>query len=114
MTLSSGEITVTVRGNGRGGCSAESLFSLTTEPKGESSIWVLAGDTDGIDSSEGNAGALMTSHSRTRGEKAGLEICDKLDDNNGYGYFQTFGDLLVIGPTRANMNDLRAILTLEP
>ncbi|WP_049298822.1 MOFRL family protein, partial [Pseudomonas aeruginosa] len=76
-------------------------------------IWALAGDTDGIDGSEDNAGALMTPCSHARGEKAGLKIRDELDDNNGYGYFQALGDLLVTGPTRTNVNDFRAILILE-
>ncbi|MCS9615972.1 glycerate kinase, partial [Pseudomonas aeruginosa] len=42
-----------------------------------------------------------------------LKIRDELDDNNGYGYFQALGDLLVTGPTRTNVNDFRAILILE-
>lgn len=81
--------------------------------QGEPNIWALAGDTDGIDGSEDNAGALMTPCSHARGEKAGLKIRDELDDNNGYGYFQALGDLLVTGPTRTNVNDFRAILILE-
>ena len=113
VILSGGETTVTVRGNGRGGRNAEFLLSLTAELKGEPNIWALAGDTDGIDGSEDNAGALMTPCSHARGEKAGLKIRDELDDNNGYGYFQTLGDLLVTGPTRTNVNDFRAILILE-
>ncbi|MCO3719552.1 glycerate kinase [Pseudomonas aeruginosa] len=113
VILSGGETTVTVRGNGRGGRNAEFLLSLTAELKGEPNIWALAGDTDGIDGSEDNAGALMTPCSHARGEKAGLKIRDELDDNNGYGYFQALGDLLVTGPTRTNVNDFRAILILE-
>ncbi|MCO3509465.1 glycerate kinase [Pseudomonas aeruginosa] len=86
---------------------------ISVELKGEPNIWALAGDTDGIDGSEDNAGALMTPCSHARGEKAGLKIRDELDDNNGYGYFQALGDLLVTGPTRTNVNDFRAILILE-
>ena len=55
----------------------------------------------------------MTPCSHARGEKAGLKFRDELDDNNGYGYFQALGDLLVTGPTRTNVNDFRAILILE-
>ncbi len=57
LILSGGETTVTVRGNGRGGRNAEFLLSLTADLKGEPNIWALAGDTDGIDGMESNAGA---------------------------------------------------------
>src|SRR3546814_7347403 len=58
VILSGGETTVTVRGNGRGGRNAEFLLSLTDNLKGHPGIYALAGDTDGIDGSEDNAGAI--------------------------------------------------------
>jgi hydroxypyruvate reductase len=33
-----------------------------------------------------------------------------LEANNSYGFFAALGDLVVTGPTRTNVNDLRAIL----
>ena len=33
-----------------------------------------------------------------------------LDDNDGYGFFDPLGDLVVTGPTRTNVNDFRAVL----
>ena len=114
VILSGGETTVTVRGNGRGGRNAEFLLSLTENLQGLPGVYALAGDTDGIDGSEDNAGALMTPDSYARAEALGLSAADELANNNGYGYFQALGDLLVTGPTRTNVNDFRAILVLPP
>ncbi|WP_416425960.1 glycerate kinase [Pseudomonas sp. App30] len=113
VILSGGETTVTVRGNGRGGRNAEFLLSLTESLKGQPGIYALAGDTDGIDGSEDNAGAVMTPCSYRRAAQLGLSASAELDNNNGYGYFQALGDLVVTEPTRTNVNDFRAILILE-
>jgi len=113
VILSGGETTVTVRGNGRGGRNAEFLLSLTDSLKGLPGVYALAGDTDGIDGSEDNAGAIMTPFSYARAGIKGLSARDELDDNNGYGYFAALDELIVTGPTRTNVNDFRAILILE-
>ncbi|NKF28188.1 glycerate kinase [Pseudomonas sp. BGM005] len=113
VILSGGETTVTVRGNGRGGRNAEFLLSLTDSLKGHPGIYALAGDTDGIDGSEDNAGALMTPDSYRRATELGLSASDELDNNNGYGYFAALDGLIVTEPTRTNVNDFRAILILE-
>ncbi|WP_435635995.1 glycerate kinase type-2 family protein [Pseudomonas solani] len=113
VILSGGETTVTVRGNGRGGRNAEFLLSLTNTLKGLPGVYALAGDTDGIDGSEDNAGAIMTPASHARAAELGLSASDELDNNNGYGYFAALDSLIVTEPTRTNVNDFRAILILE-
>ncbi|AYC32572.1 glycerate kinase [Pseudomonas cavernae] len=113
VILSGGETTVTVRGNGRGGRNVEFLLSLTDSLKGLPGVYALAGDTDGIDGSEDNAGAIMTPDSYARAGRQGLSARDELDNNNGYGYFAALDQLIVTGPTRTNVNDFRAILILE-
>ncbi|MFC4863580.1 glycerate kinase type-2 family protein [Pseudomonas sp. MAHUQ-62] len=113
VILSGGETTVTVRGSGRGGRNAEFLLSLTNALKGLPGVYALAGDTDGIDGSEDNAGAIMTPCSYARAARQDLSASDELDNNNGYGYFAALGDLIVTEPTRTNVNDFRAILILE-
>ncbi|AMS13548.1 hydroxypyruvate reductase [Pseudomonas chlororaphis] len=113
VILSGGETTVTVRGNGRGGRNAEFLLSLTESLKGLPGVYALAGDTDGIDGSEDNAGAIMAPDSHARAAALGLSASDELDNNNGYGYFAALDGLIVTEPTRTNVNDFRAILILE-
>jgi hydroxypyruvate reductase len=113
VLLSGGETTVTVRGRGRGGRNAEFLLALAVHLNGAPGISALAADTDGIDGSEDNAGAMVTPDTLARARAHGLDAKAMLADNDGYGFFATLGDLVVTGPTLTNVNDFRAIL-IEP
>jgi hydroxypyruvate reductase len=108
--ISGGETTVTLRGKGRGGRCSEFLLSLAVELDGLAQTWALACDTDGIDGSEDNAGAVLTPDSAQRARARGLDAKRMLAANDGYGYFSALGDLVVTGPTRTNVNDYRVIL----
>ena len=108
--ISGGECTVTVRGNGRGGRCTEFLLSLAIELAGTPSVHAIACDTDGIDGSEDNAGAVLLPDSLARGARLGLDARKLLADNDAYGFFSRLEDLVVTGPTRTNVNDYRAIL----
>ena len=108
--LSGGELTVTIRGEGRGGPNAEYMMAMALELNGAPEINALAGDTDGIDGSEDNAGALITPDTLARARAKGLNTAAMLAANDSYKYFQTLGDLLMTGPTFTNVNDLRVIL----
>jgi glycerate 2-kinase len=108
--ISGGETTVTVRGEGRGGRNAEFLLSLAIALGGRADISALAADTDGIDGSEDNAGAIIGPDTLRRAAAAGLDVVRHLSQNDAYGVFSALGDLIVTGPTRTNVNDFRAIL----
>jgi hydroxypyruvate reductase len=108
--ISGGETTVTLRGKGRGGRNAEFLLSLAIALDGLERTWALACDTDGIDGSEDNAGAILTPDALARSAALGLAPKAMLADNDGYGFFSALGDLVVTGPTRTNVNDYRVIL----
>lgn len=113
VVLSGGETTVTMRGEGRGGRNAEYALALALALDGNPRVWAVAGDTDGIDGSEDNAGALVAPDTLTRARTAGLDAAARLSDNDAYGFFGALGDLVVTGPTLTNVNDFRAIL-IEP
>jgi hydroxypyruvate reductase len=108
--ISGGETTVTVRGQGRGGRNAEFLLALAVALDGQPGIHAMAGDTDGIDGTEDNAGAILTPDSIARAAQRGVEAKARLADNDGYGFFSALEDLIVTGPTRTNVNDFRVIL----
>ncbi len=110
VLISGGETTVTVRGSGRGGRNAEFLLALAVALDGQAGIHALAGDTDGIDGTEDNAGALLGPDSLARAAAKGIDAKAMLANNDGYGFFAALGDLIVTGPTRTNVNDFRAIL----
>ena len=102
--ISGGECTVTITGEGgRGGRCAEFLLSLGIETGG---VWAIACDTDGIDGSEDNAGAILMPDSMKRGPDAKALLAA----HDSYGFFHALGDLVVTGPTRTNVNDYRAIV----
>ncbi|WP_084144058.1 glycerate kinase type-2 family protein [Methylocapsa acidiphila] len=110
VLISGGETTVTVRGSGRGGRNAEFLLALTVALDAHPGIYALAGDTDGIDGTEDNAGALLFPDSLARAAALGVSAKARLADNDGYGFFKAVGDLVVTGPTLTNVNDFRAVL----
>ena len=112
VLLSGGETTVTLHGKGRGGRNTEFLLALALALDGSRGVYAIACDTDGIDGSEDNAGAVITPDSLERGGTAGLSAAEMLAKNDAYGYFATLGDLVMTGPTLTNVNDFRAVLVL--
>ena len=112
LLLSGGETSVSVRGKGRGGRNAEFLLAMACALRGAPGIYAIAADTDGIDGSEDNAGALLDPSSWQRAHTLGINPGALLDDNDGYGFFAALDDLVITGPTRTNVNDFRAVLVL--
>ncbi|HEX7792536.1 MAG TPA: glycerate kinase [Afipia sp.] len=112
--LSGGELTVTVRGNGRGGPNQEYVLALTSLLAGMSGISVLAGDTDGADGGAGHptdpAGAILDQRTFVKIRELKLDPKAYLDNNDATAFFLATGDLLNTGPTLTNVNDVRIIL----
>jgi glycerate 2-kinase len=118
VILSGGELTVTLRGNGRGGPNQEYALALAAALAGAPGIAALAGDTDGTDGGAGAAddpaGALVDETTAARAAKHGLDPAAFLADNDSTGFFARLGDLLTPGPTATNVNDFRAIVVDRP
>ena len=110
VLLSGGEATVTVTGAGRGGPNAEYALALALALDGAPGIFATACDSDGIDGTEDNAGALVTPDTSVRARAAGEDAAARLAANDAYGFFAALGDLVTTGPTLTNVNDFRAIL----
>ena len=108
--ISGGECTVSVRAGGRGGRCSEFLLSLAVELDGMAAVHAIAADTDGIDGSEDNAGALLGPDSLRRAAALGLNAKKLLAGNDAWGFFSGIDDLVMTGPTLTNVNDYRAIL----
>jgi len=115
--VSGGELTVTVRGNGRGGPNQEYALALAGLLKDTSGIAALAGDTDGADGGAGNAtdpaGAMIDQNTFAKMASLGLDAGGYLDNNDATAFFAATGDLLLTGPTLTNVNDIRVILVDE-
>ena len=128
VILSGGETTVTVRTlregaakgrgedvkvrPGRGGRAGEFCMGLALALQGQSGVYALAADTDGIDGVEDNAGAFVQPDTLQRAATKGVKLDDHLDRNDAYGYFDALGDLVMTGPTYTNVNDFRALIIL--
>jgi len=112
--LSGGELTVTLRGSGRGGPNQEYALALAIEINGAPGIAALAADTDGTDGGGGSAddpaGAFVDPSTLTRARARSLDPAAFLADNNSTGFFNGIGDLFRPGPTFTNVTDFRAIL----
>jgi hydroxypyruvate reductase len=112
--LSGGELTVTVRGNGRGGPNQEYALALAGLLKDTSGISALAADTDGADGGGGSAsdpaGAMIDPSTFAMMASLDLDPQTYLDNNNASAFFAATGDLLLTGPTLTNVNDIRVIL----
>ncbi|NEQ53727.1 MAG: glycerate kinase [Leptolyngbya sp. SIO3F4] len=108
VILSGGETTVTVKQNfvGKGGRNSEFLLALAQSLDGEPGITAIACDTDGIDGSEDNAGALITPELWQNAPNPQKY----LSTHDSYSFFEAIGSLVVTGPTLTNVNDFRAIV----
>ena len=109
VLLSGGETTVTVRGGGRGGRNAEFLLALAAALDDLPGVFALAADTDGIDGTESNAGAIYRPGLVAKARALGLDPRAALDANDGHGFFAALGALVETGPTLTNVNDFRAV-----
>jgi len=115
VILSGGETTVTIKpqpagtARGRGGRAGEFCMGLAQALQGQSGVWALAADTDGIDGIEDNAGARVSPDTLARAVALGHKIDAYLQRNDAYGYFEALSDLVITGPTHTNVNDFRAI-----
>ena len=118
VILSGGELTVTIRGKGRGGPNQEYALALAIALAGTTGIAALAADTDGTDggagSAEDPAGAIVDGTTAAKAAELGLDPAAFLADNDSTGFFERAGGLLRPGPTFTNVNDFRAIVVDSP
>lgn len=108
--LSGGETTVTIRGGGRGGRNQEFALAAALDIDGLDGVLVFSGATDGTDGPTDAAGAWADGATVRRGREAGCDAAAMLQENDSYAFFQAVGDLLVTGPTRTNVMDLRMVM----
>jgi hydroxypyruvate reductase len=73
-------------------------------------VLVASGGTDGNDGPTDAAGAIVDSLTCRRGEELGLSAELFLDNNDAYPFLEKTGDLLITGPTKTNVMDVRFVL----
>ena len=114
VLISGGETTVTLPAdcNANGGRNTEFQLALALALKGIPNVWTLAGDSDGIDGKSNAAGAIVTPTTLTDSRVKEVDPAMLLAQHRSYSFFEALGDLVVTGPTRTNVNDLRIQLIL--
>jgi glycerate 2-kinase len=108
--LAGGELTVRVKGKGRGGRNTEFVLAALTELGNKLPLLVASLGSDGVDGPTDAAGAWATPATAARARELGLDAKEYLKKNDSYNFFKKTGGLIITGPTRTNVMDLRLFL----
>jgi glycerate-2-kinase len=112
--LSGGELTVTVKGKGKGGRNQEFVLAVAEEMRGRlqgiSSWLILSLGSDGIDGPTDAAGAWAGPLTLKRAASSGLDLRKFLARNDSYSFFKEVGGLIITGPTQTNVMDIRLFM----
>jgi glycerate-2-kinase len=113
--IASGETTVTVRGDGRGGRNQEFVLGAARLLADDSRPTLVASvGTDGVDGPTDAAGAMATSTTLMRAAGLGFDLEAALERNDAYPLLAGLGDLITWGPTLTNVGDVHVLLTIRP
>jgi glycerate 2-kinase len=108
--ISGGETTVTIKGKGKGGRNQEFVLAGAFEIQDLEKTVLLSGGTDGTDGPTDAAGAMADHTTISRARAMGQDPAKYLENNDSYNFFKHLGDLLITGPTRTNVMDVRILL----
>jgi hydroxypyruvate reductase len=109
-TISGGEFSCPVRGDGRGGRNLETALRCAIDINTRSHLVVLSAGTDGIDGNSPAAGAIADETTLQRARNLNLPPTQYLARSDSYTFFEQLNDLIVTGPTATNVRDLRIVL----
>ncbi len=104
--LAGGELTVTVRGQGRGGRNTEMALAAALALEGTDSVTVASLASDGDDGMSGAAGAVVDGTTTAVLRQRGVDPACALDDNDSATALAAADALVVTGLTGTNVNDL--------
>jgi len=101
-----GETTVTISGKGKGGRNQELALGAVGQIDNLTNCCLITIATDGEDGPTDAAGAFVTGRTKLRAEEKGLNHEQYLANNDAYNFFRITDNLVKIGPTGTNVNDL--------
>ena len=110
--IAGGETTVTIKGDGTGGRNQELALAAIPQLAGLENAMLISLATDGEDGPTDAAGAVVTGETFQRAQALGLDSAAYLARNDSYTFFDKLGDLLKIGPTGTNVNDLTFLFSI--
>lgn len=108
--IAGGETIVRIVGNGKGGRNQELALSAAIAIEGLEDVTVFSIGSDGTDGPTDAAGGIVDGETsaRIRDSKIPPEVY--LDNNDSYNALKTSGDLIILGSTGTNVNDLIVLL----
>ena len=111
ISLAAGEPRVVVPKNaGKGGRNLHmGLEAVKMNLVQDDSVFISFG-SDGMDNSDA-AGAIVDKSTMEKVAKLGLDVNDYATRFDSYNFFQKTGDIIMTGPTGANVSDLMILLT---
>ncbi|RJX35853.1 MAG: glycerate kinase [Desulfarculus sp.] len=109
--ISGGETTVTLGSSpGLGGRNQEFALAAALDLQGLEGVLAVSLGTDGTDGPTDAAGAWADGRTVARARTLGLKAQDFLARHDAYNFFGPLQDLIITGPTRTNVMDLRLML----
>lgn len=111
--ISGGESTVKVSGSGKGGRNSHFALCFCAFTDGLKGIYGLFLGSDGTDGPTDAAGAFSAHDTLNRARKMGLDAYQYLKNHDSYNFFDALGDLVITGPTRNNVMDIRLVFVLK-
>ncbi|MFA6520509.1 MAG: DUF4147 domain-containing protein [Candidatus Paceibacterota bacterium] len=114
LVLAAGEPKIEVKDkSGKGGRNTHlSLQVLNNKIIDENSVFISFA-SDGQDNSD-VAGAVVDKNTIEKAQKLNLNSEEYLNNFDSYNFFAKTGDLIITGPTGANVSDLMVLLTKKP
>lgn len=111
--IGTGELTVTIRGNGVGGRNQEMLLGFLNYVKDKKinyNFLIIGANLDGIEGNSKAMGAIADNYVLEQIVSKNIDSEKLLENNNSNGFFKQLGVELITGPTGCNVNDLVLIL----
>jgi len=111
--IGTGELTVTIKGNGTGGRNQEMLLSFldfVQEIEIPYEFLITGVNLDGIEGNSEAMGALIDNYVLTQIKKNKIETRKFLKNNDSNKFFNQVRTAVITGPTGCNVNDLLLIL----
>jgi glycerate 2-kinase len=111
--ISGGETTVTMgEDHGLGGRNQEFALAACLDMKGMPNTLLVSVGTDGTDGPTDAAGAWADGETAAKAKEAGMNPRQYLARHDAYHFFDKLDDLIITGPTRTNVMDVRLIMVL--
>ncbi|UCC19916.1 MAG: DUF4147 domain-containing protein [Promethearchaeota archaeon] len=111
--IGTGELTVTIRGDGIGGRNQEMLLSFLNIVKNKKlnyDLLIISANLDGIEGNSEAMGALIDNYVLEQMILRKIDTEKYLINNDSNNFFKELGTEIITGPTGCNVNDLTLIL----